>query len=1710
MRKFLCAAVLAAGSVLWAESGNLLLSPAGDASGWPKKDGVTIQARDGKLNVTIDGVKNIRRPIKLDPKFKALSLSLKLRATDVVPGKESWQNARLAMIFTDDAGKQVGPWPDVFSAKGTTDWINCSRIYMVPAGATHIHFEPAIFGKSGKAEFFDMELKGLTEMPKANLLLDPATGKPLGGLLANKPGTSISVKNGKVNISVEGSNIELMTPVPVGPKDKLIRITMKMRCTDVKAGGGGWRNGRLAMRFTDGKNGVGPWPDVFNGAGTTDWIYCDGYFDVPEGAKALNLGFANFGTSGKVEFQDVMVEAVNEDEDVNLDQASPDGSSNAQLWSFEDAWKVKTPSREQISLNGLWQFRPVLAGESIDKIPAEGSGWGYFKVPGVWPKAMTGDQNFYLNPLLFRKFKPAELNSAWYRRTVTVPSDWSGKRIEMYVDLIQSCAKVYVDGREAGEFYYPGGTLDLTGKLIPGKTQTIEMLVSAKPEENALFMAPGRLVSQSSELSNRGLAGDVYLNAVPVGAAVTDVHVITSFREKKITFDTGFARLKAGSYRLAADIYDGNVKVRSFESPVFSTNGKDNFRWQWSADWIAPKLWDTDTPENLYVAKLRLLSPDGKLLDEFLPQEFGFREFWIDGRDFYLNGKKIHLRALVSGHVRDTGKTSDEAIQHLVKTARDFGVNFLIGWNYDFAPGTFQYFRPFHTGTSKLGMLTSITLPHVKNFDMKMEDPAQAARYRQYTEHLIRQYQNVPGVIMYVMNHNAMGYHGDQNPLKIGNDYKPEKYVKKMGNRPQAMIAEKIAKSIDTTRPVYHHESGNLGDVFSINCYLNWAPRQERSDWLENWEKTGTMPVIMVEWGMPHVASWSSWRGPAFIWRYAGLQCLWVDEFNASILGEDAYRSDDAKVFLSRHQEKLMKGNKETFFSQLGGNSHLNRVEDVHRVRNYMVSRNFRHMRARGISGLLPWDQFVAWSWVSGEPSQLNPDRFKNLKQPGIVLDNLWQGGEPIVNPYATFKLTTTGEAMKPNLQPEIGFVAGKIGDFTDPGHNFRPGEKVEKSLVILNDTRQVSKVPYRWSVPELNISKSGEVEVAPGGRADVPVAFTIPADAAAGRLQLKAEFDFASGTVGDAMGIDVVPAAASKPASRIGLYDPEGTAAALFKAMEIPVKAVKSDSDLANIDMLVIGRNGLVNFPLHLTRRLNDGFKVMILEQPFSQIVRLGLRGNEQGLREVFSLSDIAPEKISDWRGKSTLLAPYLTVNPIEYSDPKWNWHGFNNTRVWRAGNRGTVVSVPLEKPMIGNWRPLLQAGFDLEYTPLVEFQEGKGQLMMCQLDLSGRTEMDPEGIEILRRALVRLDKTTPDATRPTWYVGDARGRKLLESLRISFRDLDPAGLTANDLLVVGPGAKLPADLRSKVEAGLRVLTLGLSAAELKAVGVNPVIERGKYYSDYVADLGKTPEFAGISNSDLHWRAETEFDAFPVDSVGGRALGIERIGKGVVVMAQLVPWSFDNEEFYLRTTVRRNTYLASRLLSNLGAPSKSGFFEMLNGNVGNVSMALPNDKWIGLADKENVGRDKGWYKPTFKPGKEWRSTNVPGCFDVQFSDLYGYDGLFWYRLEFEAPEGIAPDDQLFLDFGAIDDESWTWLNGKFLGEVTVKTNPKDYWTANRIHQISGKDLRPGKNVLVVLVNDNFNNGGILGTPGLRSKPKHSFYTDTPIASDDPYRYYRW
>ena len=57
-------------------------------------------------------------------------------------------------------------------------------------------------------------------------------------------------------------------------------------------------------------------------------------------------------------------------------------------------------------------------------------------------------------------------------------------------------------------------------------------------------------------------------------------------------------------------------------------------RWSFSSAWADAKRWDLDTPKNTYRVVVRLCDDQGRLLDESLPIRFGFREFWIDGRNF--------------------------------------------------------------------------------------------------------------------------------------------------------------------------------------------------------------------------------------------------------------------------------------------------------------------------------------------------------------------------------------------------------------------------------------------------------------------------------------------------------------------------------------------------------------------------------------------------------------------------------------------------------------------------------------------------------------------------------------------------------------------------------------------------------------------------------------------------------------------------------------------------------------------------------------------------------------------------------------------------------------------------------------------------------------------------------------------------------------------
>jgi hypothetical protein len=140
--------------------------------------------------------------------------------------------------------------------------------------------------------------------------------------------------------------------------------------------------------------------------------------------------------------------------------------------------------------------------------------------------------------------------------------------------------------------------------------------------------------------------------------------------------------------------------------------------------------------------------------------------------------------------------------------------------------------------------------------------------------------------------------------------------------------------------------------------------------------------------------------------------------------------------------------------------------------------------------------------------------------------------------------------------------------------------------------------------------------------------------------------------------------------------------------------------------------------------------------------------------------------------------------------------------------------------------------------------------------------------------------------------------------------------------LLILGPGATLEGSLRSRIEAGLDVLALGLGQAEIDRLLPGTAKLKTESTVPTMVQRFDDPLLAGISNAELHWRTRLTLAALQDRSEqSNQALGMVRLGRGRIVFCQAAPWNFDYEkQGYLRTSYRRNVFLVSRLLHNLGA----------------------------------------------------------------------------------------------------------------------------------------------------------------------------------------------
>jgi hypothetical protein len=993
-------------------------------------------------------------------------------------------------------------------------------------------------------------------------------------------------------------------------------------------------------------------------------------------------------------------------------------------WNLEKAFRETTATRERICINGLWRWQPApleqkkpAPGETLAAAVPPTTKWGYFKVPGAWPGAhgMSADetQRCYRHPGSAQNDQVC-----WYQREINLPAGWKDREVFIDINWLQSIANVYLDGKMIGNVGYPGGKLNITSACKPGEKQVLSICVAALPlsKEMTVFMKGDLTATGQATVGRRGLCGDVFLESTPAKARMSDIRLAASVRKWELSVDAGVSSLTADQeYRFKGEVLDGEKKVHSFESKPFKASDVADGRIVFATPWKPEKLWDTNATANTYNVQLTLLDSKGTAVDSYYSTRFGFREFWIDGRDFRLNGSRFHMSAYpYDGAGMSSYNASYAGAKEALTRVKNAGFNMVYAHNYDAQPGSNLSFDEILRAADDVGILFSFT--------MGITDPA-------HTEYFVRQVSGHPSLVFYALSHNNYGYSEDVNPELIHScpDFMSDpnhKGERGDGKLKEARSREALITRFDRSRIIYHH-GGNIADVATPNCYLNFVPVQEMSDWFSTWATKGNKPVFPTEFGNAVDADFTMFRGydlsangdvthpleepnlgrmgsmrkqGSYFYGSAIRHEYHLSGWGAQFRGDIAYQMTDK-------EEKNMRAEAEQWKKHTPGwkfwsypinvNTPFFDVPNERDVQAQYVNENWPAFRTLGVSAINTWyyselfqlkpnptqgKQGVAMKdgWTKNDrpaPVFPIPTDWEHLQRPGYSCD--WQNAPDRYAeaeagfPYSNSKedWLEVGNLTKAWLRvtkPAFSYIAGKASHITSKDHNFYPGETIEKQIVVINDTRAPLAADCEWksSIAGVNGEKK-HVDVQTGEQVRVPIKFAIPENTKPGEYEISLASKYNTGEAQEEKFAIHVMARPEKPkpALTVSLFDPAGKTKKVIAGLGVACTEVKADAKVAAPGILIIGKEALAaEGPAPDISAVRDGLRVIVFEQNLAALQqRLGFRAVEYGLRNLFPrapnhplLAGIDAKNFTNWRGLSGSNMSELTL--LTYT-PSWKY---------------------------------------------------------------------------------------------------------------------------------------------------------------------------------------------------------------------------------------------------------------------------------------------------------------------------------------------------------------------------------------------------------------------------------------------------------------------
>ena len=985
-------------------------------------------------------------------------------------------------------------------------------------------------------------------------------------------------------------------------------------------------------------------------------------------------------------------------------------------WSFDGAYQRQNAFRGEIILNAQWLYRK---SDESGKIPSlNDEGWGKRLVPG-------------------HQDGRKKVKRGWYAREIVIPAQWRGRKLMLDVGIPQwdyastpsywGQAVVYLDGVEIGT-----ATGERTEFVLPDlKSGSRHWLV----------------------LRTKGQRNDLWLKSFPQTAEITESYIQTSFRKKEVKIDASgtFASPNMRQIYLTAEIaQDQEFKnvVKTISSRAIPVNSG-----KWSTTlidkWHNPKTWSPQTP-NLYYYRLTLYDQNKKPVDMQLARRFGFREFWVEGKDFLLNGVPFHFKG-TQGHIYQSlfTATNPDYLGFMTDIWKRNGLNGFMQW---YAPLDI----PFDVADEK-GLVSFFMVRDPASYNPWVSGKQKFPDWDQGMARVafaIKRMREHPSIIAWMI-HSPYSV-VSQHPDFVGRFYDPADYSKnpeqaQIGTERYLKVVQEIEDTLDATRPC-PGRTGKYTPFFYSTCYLETGmDLQERATYYRSWAADkNTMPIYLCEFSLPFEGEMCLRKGRHDFFNNFGegqSKAIYL-EILAMFEGDRVY---------DREPEDVIYDWPKTWFRV---QPYLYGAQKLRAINGHEILRNYR---TYGIS----WNLHSEFPYFFEMPDHENyPQELQNAqkaKDPRRRGSSIVRGKNTWHENQLYWEINEAGKKILPILAPLVAYIGGGEGlEFSRKDHLYYSGAPIKKEVVIINDYIEPVKLSGQWKAflsyadPRATAPVArGKIETVVGAgkikTAGLPIEFTAP------NVQEKTDFIIElelkadqPGTLVDSFAVTVFPEPPKQIAglgkTEIFLLDNEGNLAGALEQMQLKSVTVSSGLDgVTPSGLLIIGRHMLENTAA-VKQLENAGFdslverglRVLIMEQATENL--FGLKLQERRWRRAFiaakghpALAGLSDEDFSYWSGDSDLTPPRDTRK----IQPGWNeWPD----HYWHVGSDNAVMTYLIERPEIGAGRALLVCGFDLKETPLYECVRGKGRMIFCQLDISNRIGKDPAATKTLRNIIKYL----------------------------------------------------------------------------------------------------------------------------------------------------------------------------------------------------------------------------------------------------------------------------------------------------------------------------------------------------------------------------------